>query len=213
MKIVIKFFIGFVIFLVLGAIILGVIANEQDGARQHFRLFNTSEEQKSVTFEMIYEDGTPSDVWAINEIIDPGNTTNGKLLPGTYLVKIWDHEEVLENEFEFSFSLPNPEESNYNYYRFDIAMDKDFRVVNMAAAYEGSSLANTMSKAVGAHQDEILIVETYMGNRPFLIPESYTDRTFIDVYEDMPNRIKYGELIYRLEIVGINSKTANETIK
>lgn len=208
MKIIIKVILGFVIFLILGGIILGIIANEHDGARQYFRIFNTSEEQKSVTFEMIYENGTPSDVWAINEIISPGNTVNKTLLPGTYLVKIWDHEDELESKFDFSFSLPNPEESNYNYYRFDVAMDKDFRIVDMAAAYEGSSLANTMSKAVGTYQDNILVVETYKGNMPFLIPESYTSRTFIDIYEDMPSRIKYGELIYRLEV--IDSATAKK---
>lgn len=208
MKTIIKIGIGFIVFLILGGIILGAIANEQDGARQHFRLFNTSKDQKSVTFEMIYENGTPSNVWAINEIINPGNTVNKTLLPGTYLVKIWNHEDVLEGKFNFSFSLPNPEESNYNYYRFDLAMDKDFRILDMAAAYSGNSLANTMSKAVGTHQDNVLVLETYKGNMPFLIPESYTNRTFVDVYEDMPNQIKYGELIYKLEAV--DNATKNE---
>ncbi|WP_024772089.1 hypothetical protein [Aquimarina macrocephali] len=212
MKTIIKIFLGFVVFLILCGGILGIIENEYDGARQYFRMFNTSEEQKSVTFEMIYENGTPSNVWAINEIIDSENVVNTKLLPGTYLVKVWDHEDVLENEFEFSFSLPNPEESNYNYYRFDLAMNKDFRVVDMAAVYEGNSLVNTMSKAVGTYQDDILVVETYKGDRPFLISETYTDRTFIDVYEDMPSRIRYGELIYRLEAVDVDSAT-KEIIK
>lgn len=206
MKVVVKVLIGFVVFLFLAGGILGIIADEYDGARQHFRLFNTSEKQKSVTFEMIYENETPSNVWAIDEILKPGNVVNKTLLPGTYLVKVWDHEDVLENEFEFSFDLPNPQESNYNYYRFDLAMDKDYKVVDMAAVYEGSSLANTMSQALGTHQDNIFAVATYNGNRPFYVSEKYTDRTFICVYEDMPNRIGYGELIYKLEPVDVGNE-------
>lgn len=200
MKTVVKIILIFLGLLFLGGVILGSIANQQDGNRQSFCLLNTSNESKSTTFEAINKNGEQSNEWSIDEKINPGEQKITQILPGKYLVKVWNKEDKLENEFEFEFSLDNPNESNYNLYRFDLAMDKNFALVNMNALYEGNSLSNTLASALGSNQEQLYYEAQYKGNQPFIIPDVYNKYTFIDLGEELPSRKKIGETIYQLQI-------------
>lgn len=199
MKIILKIILIVVGILFFGGLVLGIIADIHDGNRQFFRLYNTSNESKSTTFESFSNDGTLSKEWSVDKIVNPGEQITATVLPGKYLVKVWNQKDSLDNQFEFN--LENPDESNYNLYRFDLAMDKEFFLVNKNAMYDGNSLSNTIATALGTKQQSVVYEAFYEGNRPFLIPEVYSKSTFIDLDEELPDRKKIGETIYQLQIV------------
>ena len=208
MKIIIRILFVIIGLLFVGGFVLGEVAEAYDGPMQSFRLLNTSKTKKSVTFEWIDNDGNPSNIWSVDEVLEPNYKIIKRINPGRYIVKVWDEEDNLLKEFEFQFELENPEESNYNLYRFDLAMDKYFTVIDLNAVYEGNSLAESLSTAVGTNKQALTIKEIYKGDLPFLIPETITNRTFVELNESIPSRIKFGEIVYGLFAV---SDTLNES--
>ncbi|MBS9462860.1 hypothetical protein KIM67_10590 [Flagellimonas sp. 389] len=184
--------------LVLTAIIFGIIADRSDGPRQSFKFVNTSNSIKSVTFEMFNKDGQLSDVWYVNEKLEPNSSIIKRIPEGKYMISVWDHNDKLYKETDFEFKLKNPDESDYSLYRFDLAMNKHHVLVCMNALYEGNSFSEDISKAAGTNYNTLKIAQIYNGSLPYLISEKYTDQTFRDMEESMPKTIRSRELIYRL---------------
>lgn len=194
--------------LIIASAILGTIADKHDGPRQSFKLLNTSSMIMSVTFDLINEKDTASKGRYINETILPNESIIKRIPEGKYNISVWDEEDYLYKETEFEFQLKTPEESDYSLYRFDIAMDKNFFVLNLNALYSGNDFAEHMSNAVGTNKNQIEITKTYKSNTPFLVPDQYTGKTFLDIYDDLPKDIKYGESVYGLFYL---SDTLSET--
>ncbi|TSE02545.1 hypothetical protein [Aquimarina algiphila] len=192
--------------LLLVAIILGIIADKSDGPRQSFYFLNTSDATKSVTFEWIEKDGELSKTWYVDEVVKPNESIIKRIPEGHYRIQVWDQNDTIYKETKFKFALKNPDESNYELYRFDLAMDKDFVLVNLNALYSGGSFAEHMSNAVGTNFNQLKIEQVYKDNIPFLISNQYTDRTFIDIDDDLPSKVKYGEIVYGLFYLPSNLK-------
>ncbi|UII77382.1 hypothetical protein LV716_06315 [Flagellimonas sp. HMM57] len=186
------------IVLMLIAVVFGVIADRSDGPRQSFKFVNTSNGTKSVTFEMFNADGELSDVWYVDEKLEPNSSIIKRIPEGKYKISVWDDNDNLYKEIIFEFKLENPDESDYRLYRFDLAMDKHHVLVCMNALYEGNSLSESISKVAGTNHNSLKIEQIYNGNLPYRISETYTGRTFKDLGESLPRTIRSRELIYRL---------------
>lgn len=196
------------VILIIASAILGTIADKHDGPRQSFLLVNTSETTKSVTFDLINENDTAKEGRYLNETVLANESVIKRIPEGKYTISVWDEDDYLYDETEFEFKLKNSEESDYSLYRFDLAMDKNFFVLNLNALYSGNDFAEHMSNAVGTNNSQIEITKSYKSNIPFLIPDQYTGKTFIDLNEDLPTNIKYGESVYGLFFV---SDTLNDS--
>ncbi|MBO6515604.1 MAG: hypothetical protein JJ975_03545 [Bacteroidia bacterium] len=183
---------------IVAAIVMGRMAEKADGPRQSFQFLNTSEAVKSVTFEMINDDGTMSNTWYANEEVGPGDDVIKRLPPGNYLIKVWDDQESLYDTCWFAFQLPDAEKSNHHLMRFDLAMNKTFAVAYLNAVYSGNSFAEHMSEAVGTNAETLRLEETYDGTLPFMVEDKYTRRTWVGLGEKLPGKIKYGEVVYGL---------------
>ncbi len=184
--------------LFLAAAIMGTIAEKSDGPRQSFKFINTSNAVKSVTFEMIEENDSLSGTWYVNEEIQPNSSIIKRIPEGRYKIEVWDDKELLYQETEFSFQLKDPTQSDFQLYRFDLAMDKKFALVYLNAVYSGNALAEEMSKAIGTNSTSLQVKKIYDGQHPFLVSEQYTGRTFIDLEDGLPSSVKYGEVVYGL---------------
>ncbi|MEM7484317.1 MAG: hypothetical protein AAF348_03835 [Bacteroidota bacterium] len=186
--------------LFLTAIILGVIANRSDGPRQSFKFVNTSNSTKSVTFEMFNTDGQLSDIWYVDEKLEPNASIIKRIPEGKYKISVWDDNDKLYKETDFEFKLKDPGKSDYSLYRFDLAMNKHHVLACMNALYEGNSFSEGISKAAGTSYNTLKIAQIYNGSLPYLISEKYTGQTFRDMEESMPKTIRSRELIYRLYV-------------
>lgn len=111
---------------------------------------------------------------------------------------MWNQDKTLFKSTVFKIKLKDGEKSNYQPYRFDLAMDKIYAIVNLNALYEGNWFATHMANAVGPKLERLKIEKLYDGSRFFFIPETYTYRTFIDIDDKLPKKVKYGEVVYGL---------------
>jgi hypothetical protein len=205
-----KFFkIGCLLIVVLALIgIIGVSVERWNNApTQSIAFLNSGTVTRSVTFERIGADGKLSDTYTVDSNIEPNQTLIEKVPEGNYKISVWNLDKNLYKSTEYKITLSNPKESNYELYRFDLAMDKVYAVVNLNALYEGNSFTDYMSNAAGTKQERLKIEKLYDGGTLFLVPETYTDRTFVDVKDKIPTNVKYGEVVYGLFVF---SKTLTE---
>ena len=184
----------FVVIVMIGA----TIAKWNDAPTQSIAFLNSSSVARSVTFERIGVNGKLSETYTVDTTIEPNQTLIEKVTEGNYKVSVWNLDKNLYKETEYKIVLKNPKESNYELYRFDLAMDKIYSVVNLNALYEGNSFTDYMSKAVGTKHDKLRIEKFYDGGSLFLVPETYTSRTFVDIDDKIPTKVKYGEVVYGL---------------
>ena len=184
--------------LIVLSLVFSTIDERQNGPRQSFEFLNTSCCTKSVTFEGFNDNDQLSNTWSINDSIKASDILINRIKPNKYKVTVWTDQGALHNEMVFKFDLENPNESSYELYRFDLAMDKHFAIVNLNAIYSGGSFAEIMSETVGTNQSSINIVEIYDGSVPFLVSEEYTNRTFVDLKDKLPSEVRYGEVVYGL---------------
>lgn len=192
--------IGCLFLFILGIIGVVAVAIERwhDGPIQSIAFLNTSDTIRSVTFERFENDSSLADTYTVDSEIKPGRTVIGKVPAGNYKVRVWNPDKSLYKSVDFKIVLKDPEKSNFQLYRFDLAMDKIYAVVNLNALYEGDSFADYMSNAVGTRRENLKIEKLYDGGRPFFVPETYTFRTFIDTDDKLPKEVKYGEMVYGL---------------
>lgn len=184
--------------LVVVAITVTAIQKWHDAPTQSIMFLNTGSSTRSVTFEKIGEDGKLSDTYVVENDLKPNQTLIEKVPAGNYRIKVWNKDESLYKSADYKFVLQDPKESNYQLYRFDLAMDKIFCIVNLNALYEGNSFADYMSDAVGTKREKLKIEKLYDASAPFLVPETYTSRTFVDMKDKIPTKVKYGEVVYGL---------------
>lgn len=192
--------IGCLVIVVLVVIsIVGVtIERWHDAPTQSIAFLNTSDVTRSVTFERIEDDGKLADTYTIENDIKPNQTVIEKVPEGNYKVKIWNQDESLYKSTDFKVILKDPKKSNFQLYRFDLAMDKVYAIVNLNALYEGNSFAEYMSNAVGTKREKLQIEKLYDGGEPFFVSETYTFRTFVDTDDKIPTKVKHGEVVYGL---------------
>lgn len=179
--------------------IVGVsIERWHDAPTQSIAFLNTAGVTRSVTFERIEKDGKLADAYTIENDVRPNQTVIEKVPAGNYKVKVWNQDESLYKSVDFKVMLNDPQKSNYQLYRFDLAMDKIYAIVNLNALYEGNSFADYMSNAVGTKREKLRVEKLYDGGVPFFVPETYTFRTFIDIDDKIPAKVRYGEVVYGL---------------
>lgn len=178
--------------------IIATIVQWNEAPTQSIAFLNSSFVARSVTFERIGADGKLSDTYTVDSTLEPNQTLIEKVTEGNYKVSVWNLDKNLYKSIEYKITLKNPKESNYQLYRFDLAMDKIYTIVNLNALYEGNAFADYMSKAVGTKRDKLRIEKFYDGGSLFIVPETYTDRTFVDVDDKIPTNVKYGEVVYGL---------------
>lgn len=196
-----KFFkIGCLVIIVFVVIaIIGVTIEKWNYApTQSIAFLNSSTVTRSITFERIGADGKLSDTYTVDSTIEPNQTIIEKVPEGNYKISVWNLDKNLYKSTEYKITLKDPKESNYQLSRFDLAMDKIYAIVNLNALYEGNSFADYMSKAVGTKHEKLKIEKFYDGGSLFFVPETYTFRTFIDVKDEIPTRVNYGEVVYGL---------------
>jgi len=186
--------VGFVAIIMIGA----SIGKWYEDPTQSIAFLNSGSVARSVTFERIGADGKLSDTYTVDSTLEPNQTLIEKVTEGNYKVSVWNLDKNLYKSIEYKITLKNPKESNYQLYRFDLAMDKIYTIVNLNALYEGNAFADYMSKAVGTKRDQLRIEKIYDGGSLFIVPETYTDRTFVDVDDKIPTNVKYGEVVYGL---------------
>ncbi|MFC6095662.1 hypothetical protein ACFPVY_03305 [Flavobacterium qiangtangense] len=187
-----------ILFLALLGIAGVFLANRHDGPTQSIAFLNTSDVTRSVTFEKIEKTGKLAATYTINRDIKPNQEIIEKVPAGNYKISIWNQDKSLFKSTDFKVILDDPKVSSYQLYRLDIATDKIYVIVNLNALYEGNSLANHMASAAGTKQERLKIEMLFDGGRPFQVPETYTSRTFIDINDDLPSEIKFGEMVYGL---------------
>lgn len=189
--------IGIAVFVVV-IMIVASIWESNAPATQSIAFLNTGNAMRSVTFERVKADGQLADTYAITNELKPDETVIERVTEGIYKIKVWDASETLVGSADFEVKLKNPEESDYQLYRFDLAMDKVFAVVNLNSMYEGNAFAEHMAKAVGTQRDYLKVEKLYDGRAPFLVPENFTSRTFVDLSDAIPSSVKYGQVVYGL---------------
>lgn len=192
--------IGCLIFFILVIIaIVGVSIEKWNNApTQSIAFLNTSDVTRSITFERIEKNGKLADTYTVDSEIKPNRTLVEKVPAGNYKVSVWNQDKSLYKSTIFEIRLKDPSESNYQLYRFDLAMDKIYAIVNLNALYEGNWFATHMANAVGTKNEKLKIEKLYDGSQFFFIPETYTYRTFIDTDDKVPTKVKYGEMVYGL---------------
>jgi hypothetical protein len=196
-----KFFrIGCLIIFILGIIaIVGVsIERWHDSPTQTIAFLNTSDATRSVTFERIENDGKLAETYTIDSDIKPNQTIIEKVPAGNYKVSVWNQDKSLYKSTDFEVKLKDPKKSNYQLYRYDIAMDKIYAVVNLNALYKGNWFADYMANSTGTKLEKLRIEKLYYGGQLFFVRENYTSRTFIDIDDKLPKKVKYGEVVYGL---------------
>jgi hypothetical protein len=196
-----KFFkTGCLVIVILGVIgIVGVaIERWHDAPTQSIAFLNTANVTRSVTFERIAADGKLASTYTIENDIKPNQMVIEKVPEGNYKVKVWNQDESLYKSTDFKVTLKGSKKSNFQLYRFDLAMDKVYAIVNLNALYEGNSIAKHMSNAVGTNRGKLQIEKLYDGGIPFFVQETYTLRTFVDTDDKIPTKVKYGEVVYGL---------------
>lgn len=186
--------VGFVVIVMIGA----TIAKWYEDPTQSIAFLNSGSVARSVTFERIGADGKLSDTYTVDSTLEPNQTLIEKVTEGNYKVSVWNLDKNLYKSIEYKITLKNPKKSNYQLYRFDLAMDKIYTIVNLNALYEGNAFSDYMSKAVGTKRDQLRIEKFYDGGSLFIVPETYTDRTFVDIDDKIPTNVKYGEVVYGL---------------
>lgn len=194
------FKIGCLIFLVIGLVLMigQFIWNWKEGPTQTFALLNTAEITRSVTFEKKGKKEDSTGVYTIDNTLKKGNFEYVQVTPGKYTVSIWNADKSLYKSFDYPVILENPNKTNYQPFRLDIALDKVFTVVNLNFLYEGNAFSEFMSNAVGSKQTKLKFEKFYKGDEPFFIPDEYTGRTFVDLDDKIPSKVKYGEMVYGL---------------
>jgi len=192
--------VGCLIFFILVIIaIVGVSIEKWNNApTQSIALLNTSDVTRSITFERIEKNGKLADTYTVDSEVRPNQTLVEKVPAGNYEVSVWNQDKSLYKSTDFEIKLKDPSESNYQLYRFDLAMDKIYAIVNLNALYEGNWFATHMANAVGTKNEKLKIEKLYDGGQFFFIPETYTYRTFIDTDDKVPTKVKYGEMVYGL---------------
>lgn len=196
-----KFFkVGCLIIFILGMLgIVGVLLEKwYDVPAQSIALLNTSDVVRSVTFEQIEKNGKLADSYTINRHIKPNQTLIEKVPAGNYKVTVWNEDKSLFGSTAFKAQLKDPKKSDYQLYRFDLSMDKIYAIVALNSIYEGNSFATHMANAAGSKRENLKIEKLFDGGRFFLIPETYTSRTFVDIDDSLPKNVKYGEMVYGL---------------
>jgi hypothetical protein len=179
--------------------IVGVaIERWHDAPTQSIAFLNTADVTRSVTFERIDANGKLADRYTVDSDVKPNQTLIERVPEGNYKVSVWNPDESLYHAADFKVVLPDPKKSNYQLYRFDLAMDKIYAIVNLNALYEGNSFADHMSEAAGTKREQLRIEKLYDGGAPFFVPENYTFRTFVDLEDKIPTNVKYGEIVYGL---------------
>lgn len=187
-----------VVLLVCIAIVGVTIEKWTTAPTQSIAFLNSSEAAKSVTFERIGADGKLADTYTVDSTVEPNQTVIEKVPQGHYKISVWNLDKSLYKATESKITLKNPKESNDQLYRFDVAMDKIYTIVNLNALYEGNTFADYMSKAVGTKNNRLKIEKFYDGATLFFIPETFTFRTFIDLDDKIPTKVSYGEVVYGL---------------
>lgn len=196
-----KFKIGclaLVIFAVLFFIVGIAIQRWNDAPSRSFAFLNTSDVTRSVTFERIEKDSSLADVYTIDSELKPNQEVFEQVPPGKYKISVWNQDKSLYQSVAFEVTLKDPKKWDYHVVRFDLAMDKIYAVVNLNALYEGKSFAEYMSNAAGTKREKLRIEKFYDGSAPFIVPETYTFRTFVDISDKIPAKVKYGEIVYGL---------------
>ncbi|OJV52779.1 MAG: hypothetical protein BGO31_03190 [Bacteroidetes bacterium 43-16] len=192
--------IGCLLFLVLGlALILGqFLWKWKEGPTQAFTFLNTAAVSRSVTFEKIGKEGTLEKIYTIDNKLAHNQFSYNQVPPGNYQVTIWNDDKSELKTFDFQVILNDAEKTNHQPFRLDIALDKVYAVVHLNVLYEGEAFASFMSKAAGTHQTKLQFEKFYDGSKPFYVADEYTTRTFIDIDDKIPSKVKYGELVYGL---------------
>lgn len=194
------FKIGCLVIVLLGIVCIVGVAVEKwnDAPTQSIAFLNSGNVGRSVTFERIGKDGKLSDKYTVDTTLEPNKTVIEKVPAGKYKISVWNLDKNLYKSTEYTITLKDPKKSNYQLYRFDIAMDKIYAIVNLNALYEGNSVADYMSKAAGTKNSKLRIEKFYDGGSLFFVPETYTFRTFVDTEDKIPAKVKYGEIVYGL---------------
>lgn len=143
-------------------------------------------------------DTTTADSYTINLTVKPNKEVIGQVPEGDYKITVWNQDETYYNSTYFTVKLKDPKKSNYQLYRFDLAMDKIYAIVYLNALYEGNSFAEEMARAAGTSREKLKVEQLYDGAEPFFVSEDYAFRTFVDLDKKMPKKVKYGEMVYGL---------------
>lgn len=187
-------FVIFVLIVVVGT----VISKWKNGPTQSFTFLNSGYSNRSVTFERIEKEGKLEDSYMINNELNLNQYAYDQVPIGKYLVSVWNSDKTLFNSFEFDVVNKESEKDLHQPIRLDLAMDKMYTIVNLNALYEGESFAEFMSNAAGTKQSKIKFEKFYDGSLPFFVADEYASRTFVDIDDEIPSKVKYGEMVYGL---------------
>lgn len=214
MKKFLKIFgIVFLVLIVL-SIFTRILSDNSEIPRQSIYFTNTSTEKLSVTFEGINEDNPSDDYRLLDEIIKPNSIVIEKVRPGRYQIQVRDSEGKLKGESETKFSIPRSKKAGHHLMYFDLAMDKDFYVLNLSAVFSGNLLAEHKADNDAAPQDRLIIEEKYDGASTFTVPERITKRTWVNLGDNIPTTVKHGEVVYGLYAIPkeINEKEVYKSL-
>ncbi|RZJ70743.1 hypothetical protein [Flavobacterium sp.] len=182
------------------AVAYGFYYYETGGSKpsQSIKFLNTGKDERSVTFEMVGKDGKLLDGYYANSKVKPNDFKIEEVQAGNYKIRIWDAADNLVKEMDFKLTLPDPNKSNYELLRFDLAQDKVFVIVNMNSLYKGNDIAEHMSKAMGTQRSGLTIAKAYDGQKPFMLDPNITMRNVVDLEDDFPDRVSYGNTVYAI---------------
>lgn len=187
-----------VVLFIVGAIFLANYVESEDGIRRSIKLYNTSDEKRSVTFEGLKEDGTVDNVWYINDSLLPGESFITDFPAGEFEIKLWSSEDKLLEKSTFSNHWTDEENERPSMLYFDLGAENELVLINFHFLYSGSDLANTLSSSINGNKT---LVERFKGATPFEISNTYIKRTFCDLDDKLPEKVSYGEIVSGLVAV------------
>lgn len=190
---------GFVVFIIILAIVLGQMAEAHDGPTQSCAFRNSSTEVRSVTFE--YLDSTDGKKYQVLDLVlKPGEEVIKQLPAHDYHVEVWNAQDKRAWQI-LSYKMVLPDnKTNHMLKYLDMADSIAYVVVTLNFVYEGNSFAQAMSSAAGTDQSDMYLKKTYNGNTLFRLAENFQNVKMVDFYkgEKLPSKIGSREFIYGL---------------
>lgn len=165
-----------------------------------FHIVNTGTEARSITLQLIKDDGSIEDLYTLNKVLNPGEQVWEQIENGKYFASIWNAEDKLVQELDTVNALLEGDKSNFNPIVIDLALDKNFALANINYLYEGGAIADMISGAVGADQTSLKIIKLYSGAQAFEVEAKYRGGVqFVDIFTSkLQKTVAAGAIVYAL---------------
>lgn len=165
-----------------------------------FHIVNTGAEPRSITLQLVKEDGSVEDLYTLDKALESGKQVWEQVPSGEYFASVWNAQDKLVQELETVDALLADKKSDFNPIVIDLALDKNYAVANINYLYEGGAFADIVSEAFGSDQGSLEIVKFLDGAQAFELEARYrASADFVDILASkVPKSVAAAATVYAL---------------